>query len=231
MAKKERVETTFNPEVKKEEVVAPVAESQETMYESEAYGNPRPDQGTKTTVMKTVGIGGPVPIVAPKHNTIQLQPIIVPLAVVPYMSQDSSVLRTDGKPEGVAADGGSYAAVEFDAARMQAEKRTAVRRMSAVFRVYSLITFLVAAIIAPLPYLLDGSFSFEEIFATKEVETDEELLDKLLDMSEKQENSSAEKASAGIGGENRNIYITGSHQNDHAGEVNDGAKQIEGVYG
>ena len=148
MAKKERVETTFNPEVKKEEVVAPVAESQETMYESEAYGNPRPDQGTKTTVMKTVGIGGPVPIVAPKHNTIQLQPIIVPLAVVPYMSQDSSVLRTDGKPDGVAADGGSYAAVEFDAARMQAEKRTAVRRMSAVFRVYSLITFLVAAIIA-----------------------------------------------------------------------------------
>ena len=68
-------------------------------------------------------------------------------------------------------------------------------------------------------------------FAAKEVETDEELLDKLLDMSEKQENSSAEKASAGIGGENRNIYITGSHQNDHAGEVNDGAKQIEGVYG
>lgn len=94
-----------------------------------------------------------------------------------------------------------------------------------------LAVFIVAAIIAPLPYLLDGSFSFEEIFATKEVETDEELLDKLLDMSEKQENSSAEKASVGIGGENRNIYITGSHQNDHAGEVNDGAKQIEGVYG
>lgn len=145
MAKKERTETTFNPEVAREEETAPVAEPQETMYESEAYGNPRPDQGTKTTVMKTVGIGGPVPIVAPKHNTIQLQPIIVPLAVVPYMSQDSSVLRTDGKPEN-AAEG--YASVEFDAARVQAEKRTAKRRMSAVFRVYSLVTFFVAAIIA-----------------------------------------------------------------------------------
>lgn len=147
MAKKEHLETTFNPEVKREEDAAPVSESQETMYESEAYGTPRPDQGTKTTVMKTVGVGGPVPIVAPKHNTIQLQPIIVPLAVVPYMSQDSAVLRTDGKPEGT-ADGAGYSAVEFDAARIQAEKRTAVRRMSAAFRVYSLITFFLAAIIA-----------------------------------------------------------------------------------
>lgn len=147
MAKKERVETTFNPEVKSEETTAPVAEEQETMYESEAYGNPRPDQGTRTTVMKTVGIGGPVPIVAPKHNTIQLQPIIVPLAVVPYMSQDSSVLRTDGKTEAYGEDGYS-SAVEFDAARMEAEKRTAVRRLSSSFRVFSVVTFFIAAIIA-----------------------------------------------------------------------------------
>ena len=64
------------------------------LYESEAYGDPQPDAGATTTIMKPVGIGGPVPIVAPKHNTIQLQPIVVPLALVPYMTQDSDVLRT-----------------------------------------------------------------------------------------------------------------------------------------
>ncbi len=49
------------------------------------------------TVLKTIGTGGPVPIKAPKHDTIQLQPIVVPLAVVPYMTHDSDVLRTDEK--------------------------------------------------------------------------------------------------------------------------------------
>lgn len=148
MAKKERIETTFAPEVKQEET-APGQEEKvesETLYESEAYGNPRPDQGTRTTVMKTVGVGGPVPIVAPKHNTIQLQPIIVPLAVVPYMSQDSSVLRTDGAAEG--AEAAQAAAVEFDAARIQSEKRAASRKLSTTFRVFSVVTFFLAAIIA-----------------------------------------------------------------------------------
>ncbi len=93
MAKKDNVQK-FTPEVEKN------LQPEEVMYESEAYGSPQPDAGMETTVMKPVGMGGPVPIVAPKHNTVQLQPIIVPLAVVPYMTQDSDVLRTDGaKPQ------------------------------------------------------------------------------------------------------------------------------------
>ena len=121
MAKKERIETSFDPEVR-EETVSPAAASEEepkeTLYESEAYGNPRPDTGTRTTVMKTVGVGGPVPIIAPKHNTIQLQPIIVPLAVVPYMSQDSAVLNTEGETTAYAGGSGApSSSVEFDRAK------------------------------------------------------------------------------------------------------------------
>lgn len=89
MAKKENIQK-FTPDVENN------TPTEEVVYESEAYGSPQPDAGMETTVMKPVGIGGPVPIVAPKHNTVQLQPIIVPLAVVPYMTQDSDVLRTDG---------------------------------------------------------------------------------------------------------------------------------------
>ncbi|MCQ2602609.1 MAG: hypothetical protein MJ193_01645, partial [Clostridia bacterium] len=78
----------------------PVEEQKEETFETEAYGTPEPDKGMDTTVMKPVGMGAPVPVVMPKHNTVQLQPIIVPLAVVPYMTQDSDVLRTDGENAG-----------------------------------------------------------------------------------------------------------------------------------
>ena len=86
MAKKNR-----KPEVEKvPESNAPIVfENEQTLYEAEAYGSPQPEAGSDVTVMKPVGIGGPVPIVAPKHNTIQLQPIVVPLAVVPYMTHRS----------------------------------------------------------------------------------------------------------------------------------------------
>ena len=36
------------------------------LYESDAYGDPEPDAAASTTIMKPVGTGGPVPIVAPK---------------------------------------------------------------------------------------------------------------------------------------------------------------------
>lgn len=113
------------------------------LYESEAYGSPQLDEGATTTVMKPVGIGGPVPIVAPKHNTIQLQPIVVPLAVVPYMTQDSDILRTDG---GRAADGGRQeyaAAVEFSGAAEAAESRS---RASACKRVFSAVAMFMSAL-------------------------------------------------------------------------------------
>lgn len=114
------------------------------LYESEAYGDPQPDEGTKTTIMKPVGIGGPVPIVAPKHNTIQLQPIVVPLALVPYMTQDSAVLRTDGAAPSSAADRREYSsAVEFDSAEQTAvRKRTSVQK-----RVFSFFMLLMSALL------------------------------------------------------------------------------------
>ena len=102
MAKKNRKQEILNEPVENNEPV--VFEGDQTLYEAEAYGSPQPEAGSDVTVMKTVGIGGPVPIVAPKHNTIQLQPIVVPLAVVPYMTQDSNVLRTDGRPQGAEED-------------------------------------------------------------------------------------------------------------------------------
>lgn len=147
MAKKDNHITTFAPE-NTSPVTQPATEEEPVLYESEAYGNPQPDEGTKTTVMKPVGIGGPVPIVAPKHNTIQLQPIVVPLAVVPYMTQDSDVLRTDGKTSSYPRD--EYAAaVEFD----KTEQTAARKRKSAYKRLFSFGAFVFAALLVAA-YLL-----------------------------------------------------------------------------
>lgn len=142
MAKKDNhVSTTVQ-----EAPPAPLYPAQEpVLYESDAYGDPQPDAGSTTTVTKPVGIGGPVPIVAPKHNTIQLQPIVVPLAVVPYMTQDSDVLRTEGGAA-VAAEGQDYArggAVEFDRAEKKARTRTRAHTFN---RVLSAIVFVFAAL-------------------------------------------------------------------------------------
>ena len=93
MAKKNNVQN-FVPE--QEYVQEDVMLQEEVLFESEAYGSAQPDAGMGTTVCKPVGIGGPVPIIAPKNSTIQLQPIVVPMAVVPYMSQDCDVLKTEG---------------------------------------------------------------------------------------------------------------------------------------
>ena len=93
MAKQDNVQN-FVPQ--QQTMPQPVAYQEEAVFESEAYGSPQPDAGMGTTVCKPVGIGGPIPIVAPRRTTIQLQPIIVPMAVVPYMSQDNDVLKVDG---------------------------------------------------------------------------------------------------------------------------------------
>ncbi len=148
MAKKER----------KQEAVAAVntveiGVEETPLFEAEAYTSPQPDAGTDVTVMKPVGMGGPVPIVAPKHNTIQLQPIVVPLAVVPYMTQDSNVLRTDGR-----AQSASYAseiydegeATQFEAAE---QKKTAKKKGRHLPRIFSLISFVLAAVTV-LPFIL-----------------------------------------------------------------------------
>lgn len=148
MAKKDNHITTFAPETAPPVGNTAPREEEPVLYESEAYGNPQPDEGTKTTVMKPVGIGGPVPIVAPKHNTIQLQPIVVPLAVVPYMTQDSDVLRTDGKAPSYPRDEYS-SAVEFD----KTEQAAAHKRTSAYKRLFSLGAFVFAALLVAA-YLL-----------------------------------------------------------------------------
>lgn len=129
MAKKESVQK-FTPSVETLEEV-----TEQALYESEAYGSPQPDAGMETTVMKPVGMGGPVPIVAPKHNTIQLQPIVVPLAVVPYMTQDSDILRTESTSPN------SYSGLEeiqqmSESAQAKAKKETsqkAKKRIAAAF--------------------------------------------------------------------------------------------------
>ena len=145
MAKKNR-----KPEVDKAPELSEtiVFDNDQTLYEAEAYGSPQPEAGSDVTVMKPVGIGGPVPIVAPKHNTIQLQPIVVPLAVVPYMTQDSGILRTDGKGQGYQED---YAeAAEFSTTQTEKAKKA---KGGVHPRLCVLVTMLISAALF-LPFIL-----------------------------------------------------------------------------
>lgn len=140
----------------KEIVLTPDSDYQavdEPLFEAEAYANPEPEEGSDVTVMKPVGMGGPVPIVAPKHNTIQLQPIIVPLAVVPYMTQDSNVLRTDGRGQ----DSYAPATVEYgEATDFETVSAQKVRKRSKVQpRIFALVTFLLSALVV-LPFILSN---------------------------------------------------------------------------
>ena len=155
--KQEIVMTPDNGEIKLED---------EPMFESEAYAAPQPEAGSDVTVLKPVGTGGPVPIVAPKHNTIQLQPIVVPLAVVPYMTQDSNVLRTDGRGQNVYAQ----ATVENDEATdFETVSARKVKKKGKVQpRIFALVTFLLSALTL-LPFILSyfmssvGSVSIEKL--------------------------------------------------------------------
>lgn len=155
--KQEIVMTPDNGEIKLED---------EPMFESEAYAAPQPEAGSDVTVLKPVGTGGPVPIVAPKHNTIQLQPIVVPLAVVPYMTQDSNVLRTDGRGQNIYAQ----ATVENDEATdFETVSARKVKKKGKVQpRIFALVTFLLSALTV-LPFILSyfmpsvGSVSIEKL--------------------------------------------------------------------
>lgn len=154
MAKKDKnQEIVFSPDT------GEIRTDDEPLFESEAYGTPQPEAGSDVTVMKPVGIGGPVPIVAPKHNTIQLQPIVVPLAVVPYMTQDSGVLRTDGKQQG----GYMPSTVEYDDAtefETVSTQKKINKKVKVQPRIFALVTFLLSAVIL-LPFLL--SYAMDSI--------------------------------------------------------------------
>lgn len=147
---------------KKQEVVTmqpstEVGFETEPMFETEAYTAPQPDAGADVTVMKPVGTGGPVPIVAPKHGTIQLQPIVVPLAVVPYMTQDSSVLRTDARAQGNASADVDDEATDFEAIEAKKLKKQRASRP----RIFGLVTLLVS-VVALLPFIL--SLFMDEVY-------------------------------------------------------------------
>lgn len=137
--------------------VVTVVES-EPLFEAEAYGTPQPDAGSDVTVMKQVGIGGPVPIVAPKHNTIQLQPIVVPLAVVPYMTQDSNVLRTDTRAAGgyESGDDGYREATEFNTVERE-RSETRKKKKSPAPRIFTLVTLVITALFI-IPFLISCKF-------------------------------------------------------------------------
>lgn len=147
MAKKNNVQN-FVPE--QEYVQEEVVLQEEVLFESEAYGNAQPDAGMGTTVCKTVGIGGPVPIIAPKNNTIQLQPIIVPMAVVPYMSQDCDVLQTEGTQLVE-----EYDTAASDFSRMEAEQQVEKSKKSqkAGARAASFFMFLLSGLVV-VAYML-----------------------------------------------------------------------------
>ena len=141
---------------KKQEIVmtpdtGEIKTDDEPMFESEAYTAPQPEAGSDVTVLKPVGTGGPVPIVAPKHNTVQLQPIVVPLAVVPYMTQDSNVLRTDGRGQNEYAQ----ATVESDEATdfQTISARKVKKQVKVQPRIFALVTFLLSALTV-LPFIL-----------------------------------------------------------------------------
>ncbi len=121
---------------------------QKEVFESEAYVAPKPDVGVDTTVLKPIGNGGPVPIVAPRNKTIQLQPIIVPLAVVPYMSQDNGILRTE-KP------GADVFETETEKSQETITQEISVRRKSKQIkeRVFSFVIFAIACL-AIVPFVL-----------------------------------------------------------------------------
>lgn len=147
MAKKNNVQN-FVPE--QEYVQEELVLQEEVLFESEAYGNSQPDAGMGTTICKPVGMGGPVPIIAPRNSTIQLQPIIVPMAVVPYMSQDSDVLQTEGVQLVE-----EYDTAASDFSRMEAEQQVEKRAKSkkAGARAASFFMFLLSGLIV-VAYML-----------------------------------------------------------------------------
>ena len=143
MAKQDNVQN-FVPQ--QQTMPQPVAYQEEAVFESEAYGSPQPDAGMGTTVCKPVGIGGPIPIVAPRRTTIQLQPIIVPMAVVPYMSQDNDVLKVDGVQQ-PAEQQAPVATTDFS--RVEEEKKavTSKKKSKKSARIASAVLFILSSLV------------------------------------------------------------------------------------
>ncbi len=164
MAKKDLNQDLYQQPVVEEPAEAVLADPyydmvEDDFYEADAYDIPRTENGQDVTFVKPVGIGAPVPIVAPKHTNVQLQPIVVPLAVIPYMSQDTDVLyanRREQQPARRQAPQrpGQHAAAHNDASyptefsvedHAKAKKSCKVRA-----RVCSFFTLLFSALILAL---------------------------------------------------------------------------------
>lgn len=125
---------------------------QEPMFESDAYYAPQPNAGQDVTVLKTVGVGGPAPIITPTNSTVQLQAVVVPVAVVPYMSHDQSILMAQTP---VYSNYGHQPVAPVDTTAKKLKKQRASQP-----RIFGLVNFLLYAV-ALLPFIL--AFFMEEV--------------------------------------------------------------------
>ncbi len=131
----------------------------EPLYEAEAYDNPSQDEDKDLTFIRPVGIGAPVPIIAPKHNHVQLQPIVVPLAVIPYMSQDTDSLY--GRRDNGMNNNNTYPSQQGNSypTDFSVEQKRKVQRSCKVRpRVFSLITLLLSLVMV-VPFILSIWYS------------------------------------------------------------------------
>lgn len=71
-----------------------------------------------------------------------------------------------------------------------------------------LAVFVVAAIVAPIPFFLDSETAVEDFFKSTPITTDGELLEKLEDLRDKQDDKEKEARSTDITENSANIYIT-----------------------
>lgn len=130
---------------------------EDDFYEADSYEFPQTENGQDVTFVKPVGIGAPVPIVAPKQHHVQLQPIVVPLAVVPYMSQDTDALYVNRREQQPArrpsqgrADAASQTANEVGESPAEftlEEHQKAVKSCKVRARVCSLFTLLFSILV------------------------------------------------------------------------------------
>ena len=71
-----------------------------------------------------------------------------------------------------------------------------------------LAVFVVAAIVAPIPFFFDSETAVEDFFKSTPITTDGELLEKLEDLRDKQDDKEKEARSTDITENSANIYIT-----------------------
>ena len=106
----------------------------------------RAESEVSETVMKSIG-GGAVPI-TPPSQIIQLQPIVVPIAIVPFSSQNQKVVQYGGAENAI--DNSANVPTNTDTANLYsyaAQNKSVNRKKSLVIMIFSLL-FLLPFVIA-----------------------------------------------------------------------------------